>query len=61
MRRVNRQSIVRLPLALLCVVLGSCATAPDASPGSSPADKLQRPAASHELHGDLEVTISRTR
>ncbi len=48
-------------VAIATLALGACVTTSDTPGGSSPADKLRKADTSSELHGDLQVTVSRTR
>lgn len=47
--------------AIAMLALGACATTSERPNGSSPADKLRKADASSEVHGDLQITVSRTR
>lgn len=47
--------------ATAMLALGACATTPDSPQGSSPTDKLRKADTSSEVHGDLQITVSRTR
>jgi hypothetical protein len=47
--------------AIAMLALGACATISDKREGSSPADKLRKAQTSSQVHGDLQVTVSRTR
>jgi outer membrane biogenesis lipoprotein LolB len=49
-----------LLLAIAMLALGACATTSDRPEGSSPADKLSKADADPEVHGDLQITLSRT-
>ena len=48
-------------IAIATLALGACVTTSDGPAGSSPADKLRKAQTSSQVHGDLQVTVSRTR
>ena len=49
-----------LLFALCVLAMAGCATSHDPPQGASPADKLRKAESGTEVHGDLQVTISRT-
>ena len=50
-----------LLFAIATLALGACATTTEGPEGSSPTDQLRKVGTSSEVHGDLQVTVSRTR
>lgn len=61
MSTMARRTVARVLCSICALAVAGCATSNNAPEGSTPADKLRKAEADYDLHGELEVTVSRTR
>ncbi len=61
MWKAARRAHGAMLFAVLVLALAGCATTPESPEGSSPADKLRKADSSHDIDGELQVTVSRIR